>query len=629
MNGAFSRCVDEVKHVIYSANDIALRRSGVAHLIFMCGCPAEASPCTQHALAALGELAASRTPEEGDSGVGGQASDTAHNEREENKARTESPAQDFRPLLMEAGIVTVLSGAVGRRGGARNFTRAALRDAAWCFVQLTEPCADKPEVRKQLLREGALDALAAICDIAEDDATWDYASWAMHQIGHGAEDEAQRETRKRQGARVAHDTASGLPEPESPLRQMVSASSRAVPGLCRAVVCAQKPSAAGRACAALRQVAAVEDAWRHLVHSGAIESLSHALRVHAPRDARAGAEAAEALMLLTSHAFSEQGELEDRAQMLHAGAAEGVYSTNVDETRDRVTSVTADVDDVRQRLCRTGAVSALTELSEGAGGHQPELMRALAGLLNVIVGDKSMREALCDADVHARARRASGGDDDGDGRASSYLVTLAGGFVGVKKDAGSGQRDQPSSQRASVASPSGDMSPKRASDAALQPLAAAALRIADYCADSVARKQASAAVAALADKPGAQPALATPNGLAVLVRLCGVANDQLKEDEDGFEPSVDELALDSTLRIETCENAAEALYLLAAEKELRNALVAAGVPDALAFARQQLGSVSWLYSPLEVTLAHLNKEEVKSWDGKKWVVKTYKPVSRR
>ena len=83
------------------------------------------------------------------------------------------------------------------------------------------------------------------------------------------------------------------------------------------------------------------------------------------------------------------------------------------------------------------------------------------------------------------------------------------------------------------------------------------------------------------------------------------------------------------MRIETCENAAEALYLLAAEKELRNALVAAGVPDALAFARQQLGSVSWLYSPLEVTLAHLNKEEVKSWDGKKWVVKTYKPVSRR
>ena len=104
------------------------------------------------------------------------------------------------------------------------------------------------------------------------------------------------------------------------------------------------------------------------MHNGAIESLSHALRVHAPRDARAGAEAAEALMLLTSHAFSEQGELEDRAQMLHAGAAEGVYSTNVDETRDRVTSVTADVDNVRQRLCRTGMVSALSELSEGAEG---------------------------------------------------------------------------------------------------------------------------------------------------------------------------------------------------------------------------------------------------------------------
>ena len=53
-------------------------------------------------------------------------------------------------------------------------------------------------MRKQLLREGALDALAAICDIAEDDATWDYASWAMHQIAK-AEDEAQRRRAKNRG----------------------------------------------------------------------------------------------------------------------------------------------------------------------------------------------------------------------------------------------------------------------------------------------------------------------------------------------------------------------------------------------------------------------------------------------
>ena len=106
MNEAFSRCVDEVKHVIYSANDIALRRSGVAHLIFMCGCPAEASPCTQHALAALGELAASRTPEEGDSGVGGQASDTAHAVGAGRRIMPNNPLKTW-PLLMESGIVTV------------------------------------------------------------------------------------------------------------------------------------------------------------------------------------------------------------------------------------------------------------------------------------------------------------------------------------------------------------------------------------------------------------------------------------------------------------------------------------------------------------------------------------------
>ena len=126
-------------------------------------------------------------------------------------------------------------------------------------------------------------------------------------------------------------------------------------------------------------------------------------------------------------------------------------------------------------------------------------MRALAGLLNVI-GDKSMREALCDADVQDRARR-------------DLVATAMGMLAPVPslyssrwlcrcEDAGSGRRDQPSSQRASVASPSGDMLPKCVSDAALQPQAAAALRIADNCADSVARKQASAAVAALADKPG-------------------------------------------------------------------------------------------------------------------------------
>ena len=192
MDDAFAHCVAEIRHMVHGANDVNLRRSGISHLIFMCGCPVAESPCAEQALAALGDLATSRASMEE------QGSDA-----EEKAAAAEDSARDFRPMMLEAGVVTVLAGALSRRGGARSFTRAALRDAAWCFVQLTEPCADNPGVRGQLLREGALDALAAICDIAEDDATWDYASWAMHQIGQGAEDEAEREARlKREGRGV-------------------------------------------------------------------------------------------------------------------------------------------------------------------------------------------------------------------------------------------------------------------------------------------------------------------------------------------------------------------------------------------------------------------------------------------